>query len=41
MELRQIDCFLAVATKERTSAKSIAPCNDRKPPKILTKHHHA
>jgi hypothetical protein len=25
-------CFLAVETKERISAKSIAPCNDRKPP---------
>jgi hypothetical protein len=27
-------CFLAVETKERISAKSIAPCNDRKPPEI-------
>jgi hypothetical protein len=35
-------CFLAVETKERISAKSIAPCNDRKPPEIfLTKLHHA
>jgi hypothetical protein len=23
------------------SAKSVTLCNDRKPPKILTKHHHA
>jgi hypothetical protein len=28
-------CFLAVETKERISAKSIAPCNDRKPPEIF------
>jgi transposase len=28
-------CFLAVETKERMSAKSIAPCNDRKPPEIF------
>jgi hypothetical protein len=35
-------CFLAVEKKERMSAKSIAPCNDRKPPEIfLTKLHHA
>ena len=27
-------CFLA-ETKERISAKSIAPCNDRKPPEIF------
>lgn len=28
-------CFLAVETKERMSAKSIAPCNDRNPPEIF------
>jgi len=28
-------CFLAVETKERISAKSIAPCKDRKPPEIF------
>ena len=28
-------CFLAVEKKERMSAKSIAPCNDRKPPEIF------
>src|SRR5262249_41542049 len=28
-------CFLAVETKERISAKSIAPCSDRKPPEIF------
>src|SRR5262245_58687179 len=28
-------CFLAVEAKERMSAKSIAPCNDRKPPEIF------
>src|ERR1700722_8291911 len=28
-------CFLAVETKERISAKSIAPCIDRKPPEIF------
>src|SRR4051794_22384444 len=28
-------CFLAVERKERMSAKSIAPCNDRKPPEIF------
>ena len=28
-------CFLAVETKERMSAKSMAPCNDRKPPEIF------
>src|SRR5580765_5175102 len=28
-------CFLAVAKKERMSAKSMAPCNDRKPPEIF------
>ena len=28
-------CFLAVDKKERMSAKSIAPCNDRKPPEIF------
>src|SRR5271169_808697 len=30
-----LPCFLAVETKERISAKSIAPCNDRKPPEIF------
>ena len=28
-------CFLAVEKKERISAKSAAPCNDRKPPEIF------
>jgi hypothetical protein len=28
-------CFLAVEMKERITAKSIAPCNDRKPPEIF------
>ena len=28
-------CFLAVETKERMSAKSIAPCDERKPPEIF------
>ena len=28
-------CFLAVAKKERMSAKSMAPSNDRKPPEIF------
>ena len=28
-------CFLAVEKKERMRAKSIAPCNDRKPPEIF------
>src|SRR3979411_2409533 len=28
-------CFLAVETKERMSAKSVAPCNERKPPEIF------
>ena len=28
-------CFLAVETKERISAKSIAPSSDRKPPDIF------
>ena len=28
-------CFLAVETKERMSAKSIAPSNERNPPEIF------
>jgi hypothetical protein len=28
-------CFLAVEKKERMSTKSIAPCNERKPPEIF------
>ena len=28
-------CFLAVEKKERMSAKSIAPCGERKPPEIF------